>query len=135
MPHCALDGAGPVRRQRGLRVLCSAGAVLTVNAYGVSNRHSHGRSGAWSWKWPWKLPPRVDAHEPQFAQPMNGTSRGKARIIRNAAIQAFNPFLASGNYIHTVNGPAIQNKTKVPDNFVITNRALAGKGAQWPPYH
>jgi hypothetical protein len=23
----------------------------------------------------------------------------------------------------------------VPENFTITNGALAGKGAKWPPYH
>ncbi len=58
----------------------------------------------------------------------------------NSAIQAFNPFLASGNYIDTVNGPAIQNKTKnskIIGNTIVNctgwgalyNRAFGGN--QW----
>ncbi len=58
----------------------------------------------------------------------------------NSAIQAFNPFLASGNYIDTVNGPAIQNKTKnskIIGNTIVNctgwgslyNRAAGGN--QW----
>ena len=58
----------------------------------------------------------------------------------NSAIQAFDPFLASGNYIDTVNGPAIQNKTtnsKISGNTIVNctgwgalyNRAFGGN--QW----
>jgi hypothetical protein len=58
----------------------------------------------------------------------------------NSAIQAFDPFLASGNYIDTVNGPAIQNKTKnskITGNTIVNctgwgalyNRAFGGN--QW----
>ncbi|MFI5382355.1 MAG: hypothetical protein ACHRHE_23915, partial [Tepidisphaerales bacterium] len=58
----------------------------------------------------------------------------------NSAIQAFDPFLASGNYIDTVNGPAIQNKTrnsKIVSNTIVNctgwgalyNRAFGGN--QW----
>jgi len=58
----------------------------------------------------------------------------------NSAIQAFNPFLAAGNYIDTVNGPAIQNKTKnskIIGNIIVNctgwgslyNRAAGGN--QW----
>ncbi|MCX7826332.1 MAG: hypothetical protein N2689_12355 [Verrucomicrobiae bacterium] len=58
----------------------------------------------------------------------------------NSAIQAFNPFLAVGNYIDTVNGPAIQNKTKnskIIGNTLVNctgwgalyNRAFGGN--QW----
>jgi len=58
----------------------------------------------------------------------------------NSAIQAFDPFLASGNTIDTVNGPAIQNKTrnsKIAGNTIVNctgwgalyNRAFGGN--QW----
>lgn len=58
----------------------------------------------------------------------------------NSAIQAFDPFLASGNTIDTVNGPAIQNKTKnskIIGNTIVNctgwgalyNRAFGGN--QW----
>lgn len=59
----------------------------------------------------------------------------------NSAIQAFDPFLARGNYIDTVEGPAIQNKTKnskIIGNTIVNctggwgalyNRAFGGN--QW----
>jgi hypothetical protein len=58
----------------------------------------------------------------------------------NSAIQAFNPFLAQGNFVDTVNGPAIQNKTrnsKIIGNTIVHctgwgslyNRAAGGN--QW----
>lgn len=58
----------------------------------------------------------------------------------NSAIQAFNPFLAAGNHIDTVSGPAIQNKTKnskIIGNTIVNctgwgalyNRAYGGN--QW----
>ena len=60
--------------------------------------------------------------------------------VGSSAIQAFNPFLASGNYIDTLKGPGIENKTKnskIIGNTIVNciawgalyNRAFGGN--QW----
>lgn len=70
----------------------------------------------------------------------NGPTAKQTPQGGNSAIQAFAPFLAAGNYIDTVNGPAIQNKTKnskIIGNTVVRctgwgalyNRAFGGN--QW----
>ena len=49
--------------------------------------------------------------------------------IYNAAVQAFHPFIAYNNYIHSVNGSAFQNKTfhsRIACNEVVNNQ---GDGA------
>jgi hypothetical protein len=57
-----------------------------------------------------------------------GPTAKQAASAGNSAIQAFEPFLARGNYIHTVTGPAIQNKTK---NSVISCNTIIECRGGW----
>ncbi|RPH61344.1 MAG: right-handed parallel beta-helix repeat-containing protein [Acidobacteria bacterium] len=46
--------------------------------------------------------------------------------IYNAAVQSFHPFIAYGNYVHTVNGTAFQNKTF--NSYIACNEVVNNLG-------